>query len=143
MPSEDTPVIKRGSADAASFWSRFRDEQNSVTESLRVVNNDHKPSCVFSLEERATWNLPFQRQQRPFIVTGTEPTLPTPPLQPHHHFSRTSRSIEREVFRRELMQADACISTHVKQVARQKQQNTQLLTINRALANYMSKMDSV
>ena len=139
MPSEDTPVIKRNSIEAAQFWNQY---SGSVTASFKP-----KPqTSVFTVQEITSFQLPFQRQSRPFEMERSFFSSPptTFPTFKKPEVIRTSRSVEREVLQKALMSQETqqeIFNNHSKQrIEDLVWKHTQALKINIALAVYQAKL---
>ena len=115
MPSPDTPVRVRDSWEARNFWVDHA--YDSVTKSFRIRDPEaRKPleSLMDKFQQRSQSSesllasselLPYQRQQRPHGLlsnTCAFPTHSSPPIYISPCYVRTSRSIEREIYRDEM-----------------------------------------
>ena len=123
MPTEETPVVVRTSAEA-NRWFREQLNKHDTHNSLR------KRQSLFSDAELST--LPYRQQTRPlwpstnggsFISNYTVPAL------------RASREIEQEVLQKEIRFMEGA-HHDFHEIANRHQR--QLLNINRALAVYMA-----
>lgn len=149
MPSENEAVNIRSSFEARNFWvNNIQNPNISITDSLRITFSKSK-NKVFSEKEIGSFNLPFQRQHNPkeinFNISNKEnqnkKKINTP--QNGHYPSpiriRNSRSIEREVFQRELEIDELCFQDHIRKINQMSQRHKEVLTINKALAGHQQR----
>ena len=130
MPTEDQPVKLNGS----DFWAKH--ENASVTASFRIRTHN-EPMRVMSSDELNT--LPYRKQERPPMLDTFASTLPwpsMPPYKPLLPYTRTSHSVEREIFRKELSAIESEYESYRKKAVDVEKG---LLKINKALATHMAK----
>lgn len=135
MPKEDQPVV----LNRSNFWTKH--ENASVTASLRI-RSIHEPMRMMTPDELNT--LPFRKQERPYLLdsmlASTLPYPSIPPYKPPCVPTRTSRSVEREIFCKELAGIESDYKNYRKQaVARE----ISTLKINKALAVHMANFPRV
>lgn len=163
MTNDYVPVEKRSSVEAKYFWVRNIENPN-ITDSFRIIEDNNnlkkkttedKVKSVFSLEEIKSFQLPFQRQQQPFEKKNKNDSINVNILnlqnvkinsnspQKRHYPSpiriRNSRSIEREVFQRELEKDELCFQDHKRKINEMSQRHKEVLTINKALAIHQQR----
>tara|TARA_B100001778_G_scaffold194287_1_gene160141 strand:+ start:835 stop:1287 length:453 start_codon:yes stop_codon:yes gene_type:complete len=100
MPREDVVVVKRTTLEALQFMEeKMQSDANAL---------------VFTMEEQMSFGLPYQRQERPFVsIHSTPSTSPsTTPLRvsTRVQYTRTSRSVERELLAEALRIQDDNLS---------------------------------
>ena len=158
MINDSIPVKIRSSFEAQNFWIKNAENLSNITESFRIIENNNnskkekiskdKIKYVFSLKEIESFQLPYQKQQQPFEKNNNDldkeninPNL-KPPQKGHYPSPiriRSSRSIEREVFQRDLELDELRFQDHKRKIIEMSQRYKDVLTINKALAGHQQR----
>lgn len=157
MTNDSVPVNIRSSLEAQDFWVKNIRNPN-ITESFRIRENnktlqkivpsDDNVKFVFSSREIKSFQLPYQKQQQPFEKDknylnkeNVKINLKIP--QNGHNPSpirvRSSRSIERELFQRELELSELCFQDHKRKIRELSQKHQNVLKVNKALAKHQQE----
>lgn len=154
MPSEDTPVC----LNKSDFWVKnFARTSVRASNSFRVpLRQESSKSILYTDDELADLlsQLPFSRQRLSFpncsLLHSSSTANSIPPTMPSansrfHNFCRTSRSVEREVFRKELnvmelneVELESDMRTQRQTNLVMLNQRNQLMNINEGLARYIA-----
>lgn len=145
MPNENVPVEIRSSLEAANFWKGNAKNPPKMTTSFRILKINDPQNYEPNPNEIKSFQLLYQRQQQPFEENknyldkeNIKSNLKLP--QNRHYPSpirmRSSRSIETEVFRRELELDELCFQDHKRKIKEISQRHKEVLTINKALVGH-------
>jgi hypothetical protein len=143
MPSENTPVRLNGS----DFWQKNW-QRSSIrgSNSFRISATPKSQSILFTDKELSDLmnSLPLSRQTRPSFALGQPPPSCSSGIHVLPHI-RTSRSIEREAFRREIQKMERNLEDledKTLNLARQRDivigQRNQVIKLNAGLAKYIA-----
>ena len=118
----------------------------TIIQKKKKKYSDDKIKSVFSLKEIESFQLPYQRQQQPFeedknFLNKENVNLKSP--QKGHYPSpirvRSSRSIERKVFQKELELDELFFQDHKRKIREISQKHQNVLKVNKALAKHQQE----